>query len=235
MSNDLLEIPDSPDDLYLAASPDEVEAARPYMTGDVFRDVSIPGVESTGHGIVLTHPCSMRSNGIDLAKRLLVARVAASDQIPLDKWRDGYFKVMPLPGMLDGHFSAKFNEIGLVRSQSLLPDERMACLTPLGINLLQQRFIWYLTRFFAPTNRLNEAAESVFEEAELLEEWISTIREAGGSDPEGIRAFHEWIRIKDATGNSRQDLLADPQRRAGVRQEMRHHLSARICIDNEYH
>ena len=227
MSNDLLEIPASPDELYLAASPEGVRTARPYMTGDVFRDVSIPGVESTGHGIVLTHPCSMRSNGIDLAEKLLVARVAASDQIPLDKWKDGYFKVMPLPGMLDGHFSAKFNEIGLVQSQSLLTDKRMACLTPFGINLLQQRFIWYLTRYSVPTYRLNESTESVFKEAALLEGWISITREAGGNDPEEIRAFHEWIRSKDATGNSRQDLLADPQRRAGVHMEMKRHLSAR--------
>ena len=99
LSNEALEAPNSPSDLYLASSPEEVEQACPFMTGDVFEGISIPGlpVESEGLGIVLTHPCSMRADGVRLIPRLHVASVATSQQIPLRKWSDGHFKVMPLP------------------------------------------------------------------------------------------------------------------------------------------
>lgn len=133
MTQEFLENPASIDEIYLAKSPGEVENARPYLTGDVFRTVQIPGVESTGHGIVLTHPCSMRSDGVNLADRLLMASVVESNEIPLEKWRIGYYKVMPLPGLMDSHYSARFDEIGLVRSDTLHLTERLACLAPFGI------------------------------------------------------------------------------------------------------
>ena len=84
MTQEFLESPASIDEIYLAKSPGEVENARPYLTGDIFRKVQIPGVERTGHGIVLTHPCSMRSDGVNLADKLLMASVVESNEIPLD-------------------------------------------------------------------------------------------------------------------------------------------------------
>lgn len=93
MPLDTLESPASPEHLYLAASSDEVPTARPVMTGDVFPDVIVPGVDDAGLAIVLTHPCSMRSDGVHLAARLLMARVATSAAIPLERWRTGHFKV----------------------------------------------------------------------------------------------------------------------------------------------
>ena len=71
MSPDTLECPDAAEHLYLAASPDEVPIARPVMTGDVFTDIAVPGLDGTGLAIVLTHPCSMRVDGVNLAPRLL--------------------------------------------------------------------------------------------------------------------------------------------------------------------
>ena len=225
MTQEGLEYPSSLDEIYLARSPSEVERARPFLTGDVFRDITIPGVDNTGQGIIITHPCSMRSDGVELAEKLLVARVSPSTEIPLKGWGKGYFNVMPLPGMMDEHWSAKFNEIGLVRSEHLLSSERIACLTPYGINLLQQKFIWYLTRFLVETHRLSEVAEAVFEEAELCEEWVVAVRETGSDEQQAARSFHEWIRSKDSAGNRRQELLADPQQRAGIRRQMKQHLA----------
>lgn len=197
------------------------------MTGDVFDGIAIPGLppESEGLGIVLTHPCSMRADGVRLIPRLHVARVASNQQIPLGKWGDGHFKVMPLPELDGGHYVARFEQMGLVESASLLPEKRIACLSPYGIHLLQQRFIWYLTRFLVPTHRLAEATESVFEEAELEEEWVSRAIQGGAVRDASTAAFHEWVRSPDESGKSPQEQLADPQRRAGVRRAMRHHLA----------
>ena len=220
MSQEELECPVTASDLYLAASSDEVEIARPFLTGDVFSGVLVPGLESSGLAIVLTHPCSMRVNGVELAKRLHMARVAPGPQIPFDKWKTGHFRVMPLPGLMGEHHSARFDEMGLVDSATLQAAERVACLTPYGVNLLQQRFIWYLTRFLAPTHRLGEASEAVFQEAELEEEWVANATGKGADPIEAARAFHDWIRSSDESGVTRQDQLKEPQRRAGVRREM---------------
>ncbi len=144
MSDEALEAPNSPPDLYLASSPEEVEQARPFITGDVFDGITIPGLsaKSEGLGIVLTHPCSMRADGVRLIPRLHVASVAASQQIPLRKWSDGHFKVMPLPELNGQDWVVSFEQMGVVDSGSLLHDKRIACLSPYGIHLLQQRFIW---------------------------------------------------------------------------------------------
>ena len=221
MAEAALECPDAAEDLYLAAKRDEVEAYRPVLTGDVFEDVAIPGVGGRGLGIVLTHPCSMRADGVTLAKRLLLARVSASSEIPLGRWKGGHFKVMPLPRLMDEHHSALFEEMGMVESTVLPRTNRVACLTPYGINLLQQRFVWHLTRFLVPTHRLGEVSEAVFEEVDLCAEWVSEASSAGGDPSAAERAFHEWIRSRNESGSRRQDLLRVPQRRAGIRQEMK--------------
>ena len=57
---------------------DDVVDIRPFLTGDVFESVNfeLPGVGSvTENVIVLTHPCAMRSDGVHLTDRLLVAAV----------------------------------------------------------------------------------------------------------------------------------------------------------------
>lgn len=224
MTDDALEAPGSAEDLYLASTPDEVQPARPILTGDVFDAIEIPGTSSVGLAIVLTHPCSMRRDGVHLAERLLMARVKEAPEIPLHMWPTGHFKVMPLPGLVEGHYVASFDEIGLVASEVLSHDARVACLTPFGINLLQQRFVWHLTRFLAPTHRLGEASDAVFEEADLCEEWVAAASESGVPPEEAASSFHEWIRESDASGASRQTLLTEPQRRAGIRREMREYL-----------
>jgi len=219
-----LESPSSPDDLYLASTPDEVEPARPFLTGDVFDGIEIPGLTSSGLAVVLTHPCSMRIDGVNLAERLLMALVRESADIPLHRWTTGHFRVMPLPGLLGGHHSASFEDIGLVRSGVLAETPRVGCLTPFGVNLLQQRFIWHLTRFLVPTHRLGEAAEAVFAEADLAEEWVETAMGSSAQPKEAQRAFHDWIRAVDRTGVSRQSRLREAQHVPGIRREMLAHL-----------
>ena len=228
MSQDALERPDAAEHLYLAASPEEVPLSRPLMTGDVFTDIVVPGLDNAGLAVVLTHPCSMRVDGVNLAPRLLMARVVPSNPIPLKAWRSGHFKVMPLPELLGAHHSALFDEIGLVESSTLPKHVRTACLAPHGVHLLQQRFIWYLTRFLAPTHRLAEATDEVFEEADLQEEWVETSVDHGDDPRNAADTFHEWIRSPDSSGVPRQDQLKKTDLRPGLRRQVRTHLQEKF-------
>ncbi|MDQ4142803.1 MAG: hypothetical protein M3198_03510 [Actinomycetota bacterium] len=87
---DELEAPGDAQELYLARA-EEVSEARPLLTGDVIQSIKIPGVEVEGDSIILTHPCSMRKDGVNLADRLLVARVIRSPEVPFGQWKTGYF------------------------------------------------------------------------------------------------------------------------------------------------
>lgn len=222
-----LESPATEDGLYHSRGPDVLET-RPLLTGDVFRDIDVPGLDDgPGLAIVVTHPCSMRKDGVALIDRILVARIEDHQPIPLDHWPKGYFKLMPLPGLLgQGAHAALFNSIGLVRSGELEARERVACLSESGINLLQQRLIFHLTRFVAPTFRLHESCVTVFREVELHDEWAEDL---AGTAPlaQIAAAFHTWLRGKgDGEGLSRQERLADEQQVVAVRQEMRGHIKA---------
>ncbi len=74
MTTDELQAPGSEEELCIAAIAEDVEPRRPVMTGDVFDDVSIPGLDDgTGLAIVLTHPCSMRQSD-NLVERLLIEK-----------------------------------------------------------------------------------------------------------------------------------------------------------------
>ena len=224
MPDNDLEHPEAVEHLYLAASSEEVLTARPFMTGDVFEGVAIPGLDGIGLAIVLTHPCAMRADGMNLAQRLLMARVVPSDPIPLERWNTGHYKVMPLPGLCGRHHSARFDEIGLVSSSLLGSESRSACMTPYGVHFLQQRFIWHLTRFLAPTHRLAEATEAVFAEADLQEEWVEAALSRGEDAAEAATAFHSWVRSPDESGTARQTQLEKRDRRSGLRRQMRRHL-----------
>jgi hypothetical protein len=222
---DELEAPASIEELYLARGP-EVSQERPLMTGDVVKRVDIPGVEVDGDAIILQHPCSMRKDGVNLVDRLLTARVTASEHIPFGRWPTGYFGRMPLPDLHGegNHGSASLDDIGLVPAPVIEGAERIACLGRKGINLLQQRFVFYLTRFVVPTFQLDRVAAAVFEEADLLEEWTVTAVGQGLDPQEAARGFHEWIRADDETGVTRQGRLADPQGLSAVRRAMRREL-----------
>lgn len=224
-----LEAPGSVEELYLARG-DEVAAARPLMTGDVVGPLEIPGLESTsGDVIILTHPCSMRKDGVNLVDRLLVARVRESDAVPFDRWSDGFYTRMPLPHLYgdSAHAAAYFDEMGFVHSNDVENGTRRACLGRKGINLLQQRFIWYLARFAIPTFQLDRVASSVFEEADLCEEWVTASVARGQDRREAHLQFHDWIRAADASGEMRQKQLADPQALPAIRRELREEIARR--------
>lgn len=222
-----LEVPPNEDFIYHSRG-HEVVATRPLLTGDVLSGIEIPGLgDRPGLAILLTHPCSMRTDGVALKDRLFAARVTTRAPIPLKEWR-GHSKVMPLPKLTAEHvfYAGVFDDAGMVPSQALSSEHRVACLSESGINLLQQRLIWHLTRFLAPTFRLHESCVGVFREIDLHDEWAETLQGVGHLVGDIDVAFHDWIRESPGGGRSRQELLTDDQQVVAVRKEMRAHLKA---------
>jgi len=142
-----------------------------------FEDVEIPGVQAGGMAIVVAHPCSMRGREARLEPGILTAAMTAGGSVGKSAWAKGHFGLMPLPDLVEpGRLCvAELDDIGKASTQRLLESPRIACLSPYGVNLLQQRFIWRLTRFEVPTHKLHEASVHVFEEADLLEEWCDEV------------------------------------------------------------
>ena len=212
------------DSLYRARD-DEVAPTRPVFTGDVFSAVPLPG--RTGKVkdrtvIVLHHPCSMRTNGVDLAWQLLTAEVTPRKEISEADWAGGFFNLMPLPALRPGlssqalHQAADFDALYMVQPQQLV--NRIACLSQFGVNLLLQRWVHYSSRVIVPTYLFQEQTVAHYEEADLLEEWCD---EVNSGDPQAdAQACMNWLR-SERDGPTYQELLANPQSHSTVRKAMR--------------
>lgn len=220
--------PEAPDwaSLYRARS-DEVSESRPIFTGDVFADVPVLGdPESRITALVLQHPCALRVNGVDLVPRLLVAEVRPGQLIPANKWK-GSYKIMPLPELdrEGAHFAAQLHQPFLVQSERLQLENRIACMSQVGVNLLLQRWVHHNSRVIVPTFDYQEATVAQFEEADLIEDWCDDKATESSDVPAEIAAAHDWLRGPSTSPGKRwQDLLEDSQTRSTVRVAMRKHL-----------
>lgn len=209
----------------------EVSQTRPVFTGDVFTGVQLVG--STGSVkarsvVVLQHPCSMRTNGVDLAWQVLVAEVTNRKEIAEFDWAGGYFNVMPLPDLRPEattqarHQAANFDNLYTVAPAVLT--SRIASLSPFGVNLLLQRWVHYSSRVVVPTYNFHEQTVAFYEEADLIEEWCD---EAGTDDSRpDVLACLEWLRA-DRDGTTYQEMLGNPQAHSMIRRAMRSELRER--------
>lgn len=191
---------------------------RPLFTGDVLEDVAVPGVQGAGRAIVLAHPCSMRGRDAQLVESILVGAVESHDPVPAQKWEQGYLNRMPLPeldGSPESFAVARLDRIGVAQTALINATNRLACLSPVGVNILQQRLVGHLTRVDIPTSTFWEAFSHTYEEADLLEEWSEELADVVGHE-QAAADFESWIRAE-----KRQDKLRDPQQRASVRSAMR--------------
>ena len=222
-------VPDR-DALYRARG-DEVSATRPIFTGDVFTGVQLPG--STGKikarsVVVLQHPCSMRTNGVDLAWQVLAAEVTNRKEIDEPGWINGNFNLMPLPDIRpevtsqSQHQAANFDNLYTVAPDLLT--SRVASLSPFGVNLLLQRWVHYSSRVVVPTHTFHEQTVAFYEEADLIEEWCD---ESIGGDLRGeTQACLDWLRA-DRDGSTYQELLKNSQSHSVIRRAMRQELRER--------
>lgn len=202
----------------------EVVDVRPVFTGDVYDNVPLEGPNGDPRSrtvLVLQHPCAMRVDGVNLAGKLLVAEVGNRAPLGEEAWQ-GNYTVMPLPDLRPDvttgrrHQAANFDKLHLVKPVDLV--DRVACLSPVGVNLLLQRWIHHSSRFVVPSWQLHQTIEGEYEEADLVEDWCL---ERGGPDPlAAAKECVDWLR--DTTQEpTRQELLKEPQRRSPIRSEMR--------------
>jgi hypothetical protein len=152
MSENILEYPGAPgvpdwDSLYRARG-DEVQAHRSIFTGDVYVKIEVQtlGATRTKPVMILQHPCALRTDGITLHPRLLVAEIRRHPLVPAEDWTRHLSK-MPLPDLIPDatsgkrHQAAFFDELYLVAPENLIPENRIACLSQSGVNLLLQRWV----------------------------------------------------------------------------------------------
>jgi len=202
----LLESPDDPDDLWQAIG-DEVPAHRMLMQGDVV-------VTDAGPLLVVTHACSMR-RGAELHDTQMAAPIEGH---AVPKW-DGSYDWMPVPGAPVPDVD---NPAGLLRvlrsvdTSVLVSGDRVAVMSNLGIQLLQQRLAHHLTRVAIDTAELAEHCAPILAEAELHEDWLGSL----GADAE--QQFHDFL---DSDDRKLRSWLADPAKRSQamttVRREIR--------------
>jgi hypothetical protein len=180
--------------------------------------------------MIVQHPCALRSNGVDLNSRLLAVEVKNFSLIPPGKWR-GSFSFMPLPSLRPGldsnarNQAAGFDSIYTAQASDLDLEKRIACLSPSGVNILLQRWVHHNSRVIIPTWQYQEVTESVFEEADLMEEWCDGRLLSGIKVEESAREFMDWIREETPGAATRQERIKNPQNRSVVRKEMRSLLS----------
>jgi hypothetical protein len=207
---------------------DEVVHHRPIFTGDVFENVRVQGLAQvrTKNVLLLQHPCALRSNGVDLHPRLMVAEVRQHRVISAEEWT-GHLSKMPLPDLKPAVASGRrnqaafFDEPYLVGPDDLDPQRRVACLAQTGVNLLLQRWVHHNSRAVVPTATYQDVSSPAFEEADLIEEWVEERLEAGLDMREATIEAVKWLREDAGVGLTRQALLENPQSRSIIRQQLR--------------
>lgn len=205
----LLASPENPEDIWQAVGAD-VPAHRMLMQGDVI-------VTGVGPLLVVTHACSMR-RGADLHATQMAAPV---EDHRVANW-DGSYDWMPLPGAPVPTMRDPAGLLRVLRSvdtSELLAGERIAVMSNLGIQLLQQRLAHHLTRVAIPTAELAEHCAPILAEAELHEDWVHEL--GAGAEEE----FHDLL---DADDRKLRAWLTDPATRSQamstVRRQIRHRL-----------
>lgn len=209
--------------LYRARGEDVMDL-RPVFTGDVFDNVPLydsKGVLRKRTVMVVQHPCSMRVDGVNLANKLLVAEVSNRKPLEEDDWL-GNYNLMPLPDLRPGvesgkrHQAASFDKLHMVSSADLT--ERVACLAPVGLNLLLQRWVHFSSRVVVPTWQFHQTVEGEYEEADIIEDWC--LGRDGLEPTTATKECVDWLRDPEVEP-TRQERLRSPQARSSIRVEMR--------------
>ncbi|MER7871463.1 hypothetical protein ABTZ90_31110 [Streptomyces cellulosae] len=222
-----MEKPVDPEDLYRAWG-DDVVSARPILTGDVFDGVQLIDTDGTKRHktvMVLDHPCSLRTDGVNLMPRLTVAEVRHRQPGKWEGCYNRFFLPAPFPGAEGPKqpSAAFFDACYHVSPEQLEAGTRLACLSDFGLNLLLQRRVHHFSRVVVPTFEFQNANGGVYDEADLVEEWCLDREEDGLKPLEAAAECVAWLR-EEEDGVRRQVLLRDPQRRSNVRRQMRGYL-----------
>ena len=123
-------------------------------------------------------------------------------------------------------------QVGLIRTDDLDVNQRLACLSDDGILLLQQRFVFCLTRAKISLPTLDKASRHVLEEAELLEQWNDALAQQRVEGGEALDTVlnDEAARFNDFLSQGDPALrtsLTSASGRAAVRRTVRQEIIAR--------
>ncbi|WP_420445874.1 hypothetical protein [Candidatus Poriferisodalis sp.] len=131
---------------------------------------------------------------------------------------------MPLPELAMAEFravSANLRELSSVETADLEAGHRVAAMSEVGIQLLQQRMAHHLTRVVIELTTLEEHSAPVLMEVNLHEEWIEALGENSEQD------FGAFL---DADDRRLRKLMLESQSRfraqSLIRQEIRHRRNA---------
>lgn len=204
----------SADDLYRSRGED-VNPFRPVFTGDVFENIPIAGVQASGMGMLISQPCTMRQ-GPRLRDRMLAIPVMEREPVPPERWSEGYFKEHPVPELLDAstYYAARFPLVGLIDSHDLQMNCRLACLSDTGVDYLQQRLIWNMTRVLVKLRDIRPFTRAYSDEAELLEVWRDRLCGDLLNEEDATNRFDAFL-----NADGRREKLADADYAAQVRRE----------------
>jgi len=222
-----MERPEDPEGLYRACGEDIV-AARPTLTGDVFSGVELidtDGATQQKTVMILDHPCSLRTDGVNLLPRLTVAEVRHRQPGKWEGCYNRFFLPAPFPEAEGPKqpSAAFFDACYHVSPEQLDAGTRVACLSDFGLNLLLQRRVHHFSRVVVPTFEFQNANGAVYDEADLVEEWCIDREDDGLKPLEAAAECVSWLR-EEEDGVRRQTLLRDVQRRSTLRRQMRAHL-----------
>jgi hypothetical protein len=165
----------------------------------------------------------MRPDGVALAGSILVAEVHKFPILPPDKWGTSG-KLMPLPDLFANltssrrHQAALFDNTFHVHPSDLV--NRIACLSPRGVNLLLQRWVYHSSRVVVPSSDFNAAVSPVYDQADIIEEWCGIAMASGRTLDEATQDAHAWLREVEG-GLTRERALQAPERRAPIRRQAR--------------
>ncbi len=219
-----LESPTSSNDLYRYRA--DVPLTRPIFQGDIF-EVTDPTCSSVNQrAVILTHPCSMRK-GVKIRDRLTIAQVTTTKSPVNLPWK-GNYRIMPLPDLDSGDefWQINFEEIHTISSATLFTGKRIVCLEDLGITLLQQRYIYHLTRYQVETKTLYDSSANVMTEVDLMEYWIESLVDENSSDLEE-QIKHQQAEFDEYISTLRNDLLTETKR-ASVRRKVYSEIEKRL-------
>ncbi|XTZ13758.1 hypothetical protein ACQSSU_19835 [Micromonospora echinospora] len=233
-----LDDPSSAADIYDSRG-DEVEVVRPLFQGDIFTDVVLPGISDDSRmAMIVSHPCSMRTNG-EVAEFVTVASVdSRSSPIPLHKWSSSFYRAMPLPDLIlkednNPFYYVNLNMVSTIRSSTLDRTKRMACLSEYGVQLLQQRYVFNLTRVVVESQTIYRELAPLFAELELGYDWTAAaMSKAPPASTEEVafaeqaeRDFQEFI---GPGGSILRANLKDETKRSLARTEVRREIQRRF-------
>lgn len=197
----------------------EISWTRPFLQGDVFDGVVLPGFGDEPMKVqIVAHPCAMRT-GATVTARITVAPVVGYQRVTGSGW-NGNLRVMPLAELAgDQHFATMFIDATAAPARLLTRERRIATLSNRGTYVLQQRLVKHYTRVEMELELFRRESAAILAEAELQQDWLEEVlTEAEQTDKTAIEVetaiFDDWLGKR---------LNADaPSRRVRLREDIHH-------------